>query len=390
MRHFTLGRSSILVLCVVGAGAFASLAVAVPAAAQTDGDLVYVAGTDGRRPGAGEVTGGITAQVRQTLENLQATLKEEGMDLSHVVSANVYLTDARSFQAMNEVYRTFFAVDPPVRATVQADLPAPGALVQISLVAARPDAARRVIAPRGLQSPQLPYSWGILVGDTLFIAGATSRAPETYQPKPGDMAAQTRQVLENVGAVLDSAEMSHDDIVACKVFLDEARAFQAMNGVYGTFFPADPPARATVRARLMNPAFLSEIQCVAVKDSSRRVVIAEGATRSRSPLSPAIQVGSRLYLSGMTGRGADGYAPGDVEGQTRQALDNLRATLHAAGMDFTDVREAVVYVTDIRTAETVSDVYREVMGNAAPPTTTVGTPLMSPAALVEIMMTASR
>jgi len=135
--------------------------------------------------------------------------------------------------------------------------------------------------------------------------------------------------------------------------------------------------------------FLSEIQCTAVKDSSRRVVIPEGATRSSSPLSPGIQVGNRLYLSGMTGRGPNGYAPGNVEEQTRQSLENLQATLRAAGMDLTNVQDILIYVTDIRDAEKVLNVYRETVENKSIPLTVVGTPLMSPIALVEIMMTAS-
>jgi len=360
-----------------------------PVVDQTSGDLVYIAGTDGRQPGAETVTGDITQQVRQTFENLKNKLKLEGIDLSHVVSVNVYISDVRNYGPMNEIYRSFFTSDPPVRATVQADLPAHGALVQISLVAVRYGVNHEIIKPSELQSPALPYSWGVLVGDTLFIAGATSRDPKTYQPKLLDMAGQTRQVLDNIGSVLKSAGMSYGDVVACKVFLDDARAFQEMNGAYRTFFPADPPARATVRSRLMNPAFLSEIQCTAVKDSSRRVVIPEGATRSSSPLSPGIQVGNRLYLSGMTGRGPDGYAPGNVEEQTRQSLENLQATLRTAGMDLTNVQEVLIYVTDIRDAEKVLNVYREAVGNKSIPLTVVGTPLMSPVALVEIMMTAS-
>ena len=360
-----------------------------PVVDQASGDLVYIAGTDGRQPGTETVTGDITQQVRRTFENLKNKLKLEGIDLSHVVSVNVYLSDVRNYGPMNEVYRSFFTSDPPVRATVQADLPAQGALVQISLVAVRYGVNHKIIKPSELQSPELPYSWGVLVGDTLFISGATSRDPKTYQPKLLDMAGQTRQVLDNIGSVLKSAGMGYGDVVACKVFLDDARAFQEMNGAYRTFFPTDPPARATVRSRLMNPVFLSEIQCTAVKDSSRRVVIPEGATRSSSPLSPGIQVGNRLYLSGMTGRGPDGYAPGNVEEQTRQSLENLQATLRAAGMDLTNVQDILIYVTDIRDAEKVLNVYRETVGNKSIPLTVVGTPLMSPIALVEIMMTAS-
>ena len=87
------------------------------------GEFVYVAGVVGRRPGSQELADGIEAQVRQAIENVRAVLRSEGLDLSHVVSSNVFLSDARNFQAMNEVYRTHFPNDPPTRATVEADLP---------------------------------------------------------------------------------------------------------------------------------------------------------------------------------------------------------------------------------------------------------------------------
>ena len=79
---------------------------------------------------------------------------------------------------MNSVYRQYFADNPPTRATVEADLPDPAALVQISVVAT-PDETE-VVAPPGLRSPALPYSWGIRAGDVLFIAGATSREPDSW------------------------------------------------------------------------------------------------------------------------------------------------------------------------------------------------------------------
>jgi reactive intermediate/imine deaminase len=352
------------------------------------GEFVYVSGVVGRLPGSQELPDGIEAQVRQALENVRAVLRSEGLDLSHVVSSNVFLSDARNFQAMNEVYRTYFPSDPPTRATVEADLPVPGALVQLTMVAARREVSRRVITPGGMQRPGLPYSWGILAGNTLFIAGATSRNPTTYQPEGGDVASQTRRVMQNIGKVLDAADMDYEDVVGCKVFLSDARDFRAMSEVYSSFLPAPRPARATVRARLMNPIFRAEVQCVAVNDPSRRAVVAGGGPSPTGPFSPAIQVGDRLFLAGTLGRGPGGYARGDAEAQARQTLDNILGTLRAAEMSFDDVVDVVVWVSDIRQAEAVERIVREAAPNG--PITIVGSALMSTAALVEIMMTAQR
>ncbi len=357
---------------------------------QQSGDFVYIAGVTGNKPGTDELAEGIVAQVRQTLENVGAQLREQGLDFSNIASVNVFLPDTRHFSAMNEVYREYFPSDPPTRATVRADLHPTGALVMISVIAVKPGVERRVITPQTMQVPGLPYSWGILAGNTLFIAGATSRDPDTYEPVVGDVAVQTRQIFENIGRILRAADMDYSDVTSCNVFLADPRLFGLMNGAYREFFAEAPPARATVRAALMNSRFRSEIQCVAVRDPSRRVVIAEGRNAPRSPYSPAIQVGKRLYLAGMVGTGPEGFARGDVAAQTRQTLENLRATLAAAEMDFGDVVNVTMFVTDIRHYQRVGEAYLEVMGEHDPPHTVVGAPLMSPDLLVEIMMIAEK
>ena len=71
------------------------------------------------------------------------------MDLSHVVSSIVYLSDARHFSAMNEVYRTYLPDAPPVRATLEADVAIPAALTEIVMIAVKPGVERKVIMPAG-------------------------------------------------------------------------------------------------------------------------------------------------------------------------------------------------------------------------------------------------
>lgn len=354
------------------------------------GDLLYLSGAIGNRPGTRELAVGIEAQVRQALDNLQAVLRSEGMELSRAAAVNVFLADARDFAAMNAVYRTYFPVDPPTRATVQADIALPGALVEIAMIAVRPQVERSVVEPAALRSPELPYSWGIRAGSTLFVAGATSRDPETYEPVTGDIGTQTRRVLGNVGLVLEAAGMDFEDVVSCNVFLDDAREFAAMNEAYREFFGSSPPTRATVRAKLMNPAFRSEIQCTAVEAESRQVFVAEGDAPSGSPFSPSILVGDRLYVAGMVGRGPDGYAKGDAAAQTRSVLDRIGATLKAAGMGLENVVSATVYLADIRHYAAMNEVYAAAMPKPPPARATVGAPLMSPDALVEIVVIATR
>ncbi len=351
-------------------------------------DFLFLSGAIGNKPGTIEVSGDTAAQTRQTMENLGAVLKAADMDFSRVVEANVFLADSRHFQALGKVYGEFLGEALPVRATVEADIAIPGSLTEISLVAARPGVEIRRISPEGWPETGGAYSWGMLAGDTLFVAGMVSSDPATGQLVPGDVTTQALQTMSNISKVLEAAGMGFEDLVACSVFLADPRDYAAMNEAYGKSFKGiRPPARATVRARLVNPILSIEIQCRGVKGAKRELVAAEGYVASGRPLSPAIRAGDRLFLSGMVGRGPDGY-PAGVEAQTRVALDRLAKTLAAAGLTFRDVEMASVFLTDIRHYAAMNAVYAQVVGSPPPARATVGAPLMSPDALVEIQMTA--
>jgi len=352
-----------------------------------DSEFLFIPGTMGADPATGDFAEDVAGQFHQVMANINEILEANDMDLSRVAAVNVYLSDVSNFAAMNEVYRTYFPTDPPTRATVAADLPHPDALVQVGMIAVRPDVERRVIVPSGLMSPQLPYSWGIMAGNTLFIAGATSRDPETYQPVTGDIATQTRRVWGNIGEVLSEAGMDYGDLSTCTVFLRDPAEFREMNDAYREFVTDEPPARATVAAELVNELFKVEIQCIAGHGEERSVRMAEGASPPSSPFSPSIAIGNRVFTAGAVGSSPDGVAVGDVEAQTRQVLTNLQATLAAAGSDFGDVNVMYVYLPEIAHEEQVTAILDEVVGTGAA-RTIVGSALMGPDYLVEIMMIA--
>jgi 2-iminobutanoate/2-iminopropanoate deaminase len=101
------------------------------------GDLLFLSGTTGVRPGTRElVPGGIAAETRQALENVRATLRAAGYELRDVVKCTVFLADIRDYDAMNVVYAGFFPADPPARSALGvAGLPL-GARVEIECLAA--------------------------------------------------------------------------------------------------------------------------------------------------------------------------------------------------------------------------------------------------------------
>lgn len=100
------------------------------------GNLVFVAGEKGIDRSTGKIVqGGISAETRQTLDNIQAILSEAGATLDDAVSCTVHMVDLSEFAEMNRVYAEYFKVMPPGRTTVQvAALPA-GARIEITVTA---------------------------------------------------------------------------------------------------------------------------------------------------------------------------------------------------------------------------------------------------------------
>jgi 2-iminobutanoate/2-iminopropanoate deaminase len=100
------------------------------------GNMIYTAGQVGIDPVIGEiVAGGIEAETRQVLHNLQAVLKAAGSSLDLVVKTTVFLQDMGEFSRMNAVYAEFFKEKPPARSTVQVGALPKGAAVEIEAVA---------------------------------------------------------------------------------------------------------------------------------------------------------------------------------------------------------------------------------------------------------------
>jgi len=109
-----------------------------------------------------------------------------------------------------------------------------------------------------------PYSQAIRAGNLLFASGQIPIDPVTGAMVAGDIAAQTRQVFENVAGVLKAAGGSFDHVVKTTVFLADMSDFAAMNAVYAEYFALPAPARSTVQvARLPRDARV-EIEVVAV------------------------------------------------------------------------------------------------------------------------------
>lgn len=108
-----------------------------------------------------------------------------------------------------------------------------------------------------------PLSQAIRHGDTLYVSGNVPVDPETEELVEGGVGAQTRQVLENVEAILEEAGTSMDNVVRAGVFMTDMDAFGEMNEVYEEFMSEPYPARTAVKAEMASPDIQVEIDVIA-------------------------------------------------------------------------------------------------------------------------------
>jgi len=122
------------------------------------------------------------------------------------------------------------------------------------------------INPKGLPTPMAAYSQVVRKGSIVSVAGMVSSDADGKVVGEGDIRAQTRQTLENMKKALAAAGASFSDVIKTTVFITDFANYKGMNEVYSEYFGQHPPARATVRADLVLPAWLIEIEALAVLD----------------------------------------------------------------------------------------------------------------------------
>jgi 2-iminobutanoate/2-iminopropanoate deaminase len=122
---------------------------------------------------------------------------------------------------------------------------------------------KQVIRTDSAPKPVGPYSQGVRTGNLLFVAGQGALDPQTGQVNRESIQAETRQVLENVKAILEASGASLAAVVKTTCYLADMNDFQAFNAVYAEYFPTDPPARTTIQAGKLPLDLRVEVEAVA-------------------------------------------------------------------------------------------------------------------------------
>jgi 2-iminobutanoate/2-iminopropanoate deaminase len=117
----------------------------------------------------------------------------------------------------------------------------------------------------GIEPSSLPFSKVVEANGFVFLAGQVGDAPGHDGAVPGGIEAETKAMLDNVGRLLRAAGLDYKDVVKATVYLVDMDEFAAMNAIYRTYFPTDPPTRATVGVTRLARDYRVEIEVIAAR-----------------------------------------------------------------------------------------------------------------------------
>jgi 2-iminobutanoate/2-iminopropanoate deaminase len=234
---------------------------------------------------------------------------------------------------------------------------------------------RQVIKPTIWQKSDLPLSAAVRGGNFVFVSGMAAIDPAGGERAYDNVAAETRQILTDMGKLLEATGSSLAHVVKVNVLIYSMLEYGNMNSVYREFFPTDPPVRTVCGAKLIGDRKV-EIECIALAgadgpeptfDRLRRGVIEPAnpklnvSRNANLPHSPGITAGDYIFLSGMgpVDPTTGGRNLGPIAEQIRQTLQNMSHMLESTGSSLDGVVKVMVVLADDRDYDELNRVWRE-------------------------------
>jgi enamine deaminase RidA (YjgF/YER057c/UK114 family) len=215
---------------------------------------------------------------------------------------------------------------------------------------------RQPIMPHGTKLGG-PYSPGILTGNFLYVAG--QGAEDISGRVPPDADGQIRQCLQNIKTVIDAAGLTMEHVVFVQVYLTSYSDEGPLNRIWKEVFPKMPPARSTIGVAQLHGTPV-EMSAVAVKDLATKKPVVLPNYPASVPISPAVRVGDRLYLSGFLGRNVNsGVIPEDPASQVELAFNRMQEALKAVGADFRNMVFVQPFLTDKVPMDVMNRIYAQ-------------------------------
>ncbi|MBC8165714.1 MAG: hypothetical protein H7Y20_07570 [Bryobacteraceae bacterium] len=304
------------------------------------GGFLYVSG-QGARDASGQLAPDFDDQVRQCLENVKAILESEKLTTTHVVSASVYLTDLKNYEALNRAWAKYFPRDPPARTVIGVTRMPTETPVEIAVVALLDLKRKKLVSVPG-QQMQEPVTAAINVGDRVFFSGGPGLSQSGALPKePAD---QVKLVISSAESALKQSGLDMRHIVYANIYVDPGMPLKMLAEVIEEAIP-DETARTIIQTSSL--------------PFGAHIIISGVASRGQRRVGGhCTSVSDTVYCSGRVGT-------------IRQSLESLKADLKAGKFDLSRVVSSNVYLDDIDEFAAMNKVYAGYFSSVPPSRTTV-------------------
>lgn len=335
------------------------------------GEYLYVSGQLGLLS-SGTIAPMIEEQTKLVLNQIKTLVEAGGLTMEHVVSTQLFLTDARNYETINKIYATYFPGVKPSRVTVGvARLPA-GAGVEITAVAVR-DANAKQPVNRQAGTGAVPISEGIKTKDRFFLSGTLGRDADTGKV-PEDAAEQVRISFQRAKSVLKLAGLTEAALVSFNVFhtraISEAVIRQVSTQEFGK--------------RIKAPVSMIEVNEMAMGTHVGVTGVAALDAKQIQFYKRCAALGETLYCA------VEQSATGPVEQQTRDAVSRLSASAKAAGFQFENASATQLYLDNMEDFENMNAAYRSALKEPRPARATIQPAAPAGKRLVQISVVVSK
>ncbi|NDO80552.1 reactive intermediate/imine deaminase [Citrobacter sp. NCU1] len=362
------------------------------------------------------VSGGIKEQAEQCFKNIKAIVESINHVMSDVVKITVFVKNIKDIDAVDEMYKSFFPAYVPARTIAAVSALPMEALVQVEALISNgegtipnePQTANLIKLTNN--TPNAPMN--LLSTQTVAFSHYNNLSaqlpvdPISGRLVTGGVKEQTVQCLKNIKEILQSIDVSFDDVVKVNIFIKNISDISSVNKVYTAFFPdssiaraaAYLPARTIIAVSALPMDALVQIEAVvshgdgtppqAVED--RHGLIIEANNTVNAPISSLHtqtvafshynHLSAQLPLDPKTGA----LVSGGIKEQTQQCLKNIKAIIESIDHALDDVVKVNIFLKDISDIDSVDAVYTTFFPGGIPARRIVGVPALPNAALIQI------
>ncbi len=328
------------------------------------GEFLYLSGQTSPIKGADA-----TIEIQNCFQQLNSVLKASGIDRTHIVYVQVYLTDPMNEPAFQEVWTRTFSKSLPARSLIYVSALDQKARITLSAVAIRDP--RKIKAYTHPEFDRKHIAAAVQAEGMFYLSGFSgTNTAQALTPEQ-----QVRKALQKMESILKMAGLDLRHMVFMNPYLTKRMPMNSMNRIYAEHFEfGNTPARATIQVSDLSEHADIEFTGVAVTNISTRKAIRPRNMPPSPTASPCVLAGNTLFCSAKSGfiPGINGgiYAH-SVQDQLRQTMRNLLDGLEEADMDFSNVVFSNIYLDAYSELPKLDTIYQRYFKSIYPAGTAV-------------------